>query len=223
MSATVVVFGATGRAGSEVVRQCLADPRIGEVRAVTRRSLDVEHPKVREVRSERFDELETIRADLRDVDACFYCLGIAQAQAESEAHYRTITVEYPLAAARTLKRESPAHTFAFLSGQGADPRGRSWMMWARVKGEAENELGALGLARLLSLRPGYIHPEPGYGPRGVGGALARALFPVVSALAPGSAITSVELARGMIEAALGDEPSGVLENGAIRALARRAA
>ena len=48
---------------------------------------------------------------------------------------------------------SPHATFAFLSGGGADPTGRSRIAFARYKGEAETALSATGFPRLY-------HPPP---------------------------------------------------------------
>jgi uncharacterized protein YbjT (DUF2867 family) len=217
----VVVFGSTGTAGSEAVRQCLADPRIVEVRAVTRRETGTTDAKLREIVCDDFEALPGMDDAFTGVDACFFCLGISQSQARGEDHYRQITVTFALSAARALRERSPEHTFHYLSGQGADPSGKSMFMWARVKGEAENALQALDLRRLFIHRPGYIHPERAFAKPGIGAATARALFPVVRAIAPGSAIRAVELGRAMIEATLSDAPGGVLENRAIRAFAER--
>ena len=41
----VLVFGATGTAGGSVLRACLGAPKVGEVRAITRRPLA--HEKLR--------------------------------------------------------------------------------------------------------------------------------------------------------------------------------
>ena len=218
----VVVFGSTGTAGSEAVRQCLADPRIVEVRAVTRRATGAQHTKLREIICDDFDALPGMEDTFTGIDACFFCLGISQSQAQSEDHYRQITVVYPLSAARALRERSPEHTFHYLSGQGADPSGKSLFMWARVKGEAENTLRDMDLRRLFIHRPGYIHPERAFARPGVGAAMGRALFPVMRAIAPGSAIRAVELGRAMIEATLSDSPGGLLENRDIRAFAERA-
>jgi hypothetical protein len=99
------------------------------------------------------------------------------------------------------------------------------MMWARVKGEAEVQLRQAGLRRLILARPGYIHPAPDHQTHGAGAALRRVIFPTVNAVLPGLAIRAVDLARGMIEAALGDDvpvpTDGVLDNRALRALAAR--
>ncbi len=219
--ASVVVFGATGTAGSELVRQALLDPRIGEVRAVVRRAIGFSHAKLREVPCSNFDDLSAIGEHLRDVRACFFCLGISSRKTE-EASYRRVTVGYALSAARTLLVASPEHSYHYLSGGGADVTGKSWMMWARVKGEAENELGRLGLERLFIHRPGYIHPEDEHARPGVSSAIGRAIFPLLRAALPRTTILAVELARAMLELEFSSRRGGVFENSALLELGRRA-
>lgn len=215
----VAVFGSTGTAGSEAVRQCLADPRVTEVRAVTRRPLDLRHDRLTEVRCADLARPESIGDALTGVDACFYCLGVSVRNMRDAATYREITVDYPLAAARVLLDRSPDHTFVFLSGQGTDPSGRSRMMWARVKGTAENELAALDLERLFCFRPGYIHPEAGHVPPGTLHAILAAAYPLLRVAAPATVVRASELGRAMIEAASGGRPGGVIGNREIRELA----
>lgn len=218
----VVVFGATGTAGSELVRQCLLDPRIAEVRAVTRRPLGFSHEKLREVTCSNFEDPSAVAEHLTRVRACFFCLGVSSRKVADEAEYRRVTVGYALAAARALREASPEHSYHYLSGGGADVTGQSYLMWARVKGEAENALGALGLRRLFIYRPGYIHPEDEYARPGLVSRVGRVLFPVMRAALPRVTIRAVELGRAMIEVECSSRPGGVFENPALVELGRGA-
>jgi hypothetical protein len=79
----------------------------------------------------------------------------------SDAELRTITVDYTIEFARVLRSSSPDAAFSFLSGNGADPTGRSRLAFARYKGEAEKALLAAGFPRVYLFRPAYIYPvEP---------------------------------------------------------------
>jgi hypothetical protein len=74
---------------------------------------------------------------------------------------RKITVDRTIEFARLLHANSPDAVFSFLSGNGADPTGRSRIGFARYKGEAENGLVAAGFSHVYSFRPAYIYPvEP---------------------------------------------------------------
>src|SRR5258707_7001508 len=104
--------------------------------------------------------------------------------------------------ARLLRASSPNATFAFLSGGGADPTGRSRMAFARYKGEAENPLSAAGFPRVYMFRPAYIYPvqprrEPNFSYR-----LLRAIYPAFRVLFPNQGIRADDLARTMVDVAV---------------------
>jgi uncharacterized protein YbjT (DUF2867 family) len=136
---SVLLFGATGNAGGAVLSACLDDPGVAEVRAVARRPLAAPpHRKLRVILHQDYLDLAAVRMAFQGVDVCLFCLGISVRQVSGEAEYRRITLEFPMAAARTLAAESPDAIFQYLSGRGASEQSR--MMWARVKAEAEAAL-----------------------------------------------------------------------------------
>src|SRR6201999_2989452 len=137
------LWGGSGAAGGEVLRQCLAEPRLREITAFTRRPLSVEGPdreRVREVVVDDFLDLAPHRAELRNLDVVYWCLGVSQLTEPKEERYRVITRDFAVAAAEALREESPQATFHFLSGLGAARNGVTPVMWGRVKGEAEQAL-----------------------------------------------------------------------------------
>ena len=220
MSMRVVLFGGTGAAGSGILRQCLADDRVAEVIAITRRPLDVASPKLKTVICSDFLDLAPIAEHLAGVDVCFYALGISQTQVPDPAKYREITYDYTLAAARALLQHSPAHMFHFLSGSGADPSGRSRILFARVKGETEQALQGMGLQGIVCWRPGYIHPlHPRASPLR-GESLTRMLYPFLRGF-KGLSVSADDLGRAMLQGALDGLGEGVIENRAIREMAVR--
>lgn len=209
---TLLLFGATGTAGTGALQACVADPLVTEVRAVTRRSLPTAHAKVREITCTDFADLTPIADAFTGVDACLFCLGTSVRNVAGEAEYRTIHVQYALAAAHALLARSPQATFVYLSGGGADRRSR--MMWARVKAEAEDQLAALPLARLVCARPGGIVPLH---PTGLERWIVAPLIRAVPALGIGAEA----LGRAML-AAVRDRsgpPRRTLENRALKACA----
>jgi hypothetical protein len=155
------LWGATGAAGSEVLRQCLADPRIGEIVAFTRRPLASSHARVIQVEVKDFLDMTPHRNELRNIDVAYWCLGVSQLAEPNEWLYRVVTRDYAVAAAEVLRQESPNVLFHFLSGMGAAKNGLSPVMWGRVKGEAEKALGSVGLRRLVVWRPTFIHAVAG--------------------------------------------------------------
>ncbi|MBN2496612.1 MAG: epimerase [Deltaproteobacteria bacterium] len=189
----VVVFGSTGTAGNGAVHACLADPGVAEVRAVTRRPLGSSHPALVEVMCSDFADLSPIARHLRGVDTCLFCLGSSARKVSGEAQYREIHVTYALAAARSLKEESPGASFVYLSGAGTHRDSR--MMWARVKAEAEDRLAELGLTHHVNVRPGFILPVAPTG-------LSRWLLKPLLGLAPPLGIRAEDLGRAMLRAGL---------------------
>ena len=63
-----------------------------------------------------------------------------------------------LAAAEVLVRLNPGMTFVFVSGAGTDSSERGRIMWARVKGKAENALLRMPFKGAYMFRPGVIVP-----------------------------------------------------------------
>jgi uncharacterized protein YbjT (DUF2867 family) len=138
-----------------------------------------------------------------------------------DAEFRRITVDYPVEFARVLRHSSPKAAFSFLSGNGADPAGRSRMAFARYKGEAENALLAAGFPHVYIFRPAYIYPvqprkEPNFSYR-----LLRGIYPLFRTLFPNLVIRADDLARAMVNVVVSETekaPSWILENRDIRVL-----
>lgn len=214
----IVVFGSTGTAGSEAVRQAASDPRVEEVVAVTRRPLGL--ARVRDAVVEDLADLSGVAELFEGAAACHYCLGISAGQAKDDAHYRHVTYELAMTAAAAMKARAPDAAFQFLSGQGTNAE--SFMMWARVKGETEEALKALGLRKLNCFRPGYIHPVEA---RAAGVPLSyrlmRAVYRPLRAVSKGMATTNVELGQAMLEATIEGLDGRTFENAEVNELAAR--
>jgi uncharacterized protein YbjT (DUF2867 family) len=119
----VLLFGASGSAGGSVLRTCLVDAGVTQIRAVVRRSLGLTDRKLRQVIHADYTRYDQIATALDGVDACFFCLGKSVRQVAGEAEYRQITYEFALAAASALHERSPAAVFHYLSGsENADIR-----------------------------------------------------------------------------------------------------
>jgi uncharacterized protein YbjT (DUF2867 family) len=216
----LVIVGATGMVGGYALRYALEHSSVKSVTAIGRKTLGISHPKLQEVLHQNFADCSALAETLSGQDAAIFCLG-AYTGAVSDAEFRTITVNYPIEFARVLRASSPEAAFSFLSGNGADPSGRSRIAFARYKGEAEKALLAAGFPRVYIFRPAYIYPveprkEPNYSYR-----LLRAVYPAFRLLFPNQVIRADDLARGMVAVALQrtDQRGGfVFENRDIRAM-----
>lgn len=139
----VLMFGANGMVGYAVLQECLQNPDVSSVLSVGRRSNGVEHPKYREiVHSDLFD-LQPIAAELAGFDACFYTIGVSSA-GMNEADYTRTTFDLTKSVFETLLAINPAMAVVFVSGRSTDSTEQGRVMWARVKGRAENLLLRMG-------------------------------------------------------------------------------
>ena len=216
----VVIVGASGMVGGYALRYLLEDAAVGGVTSIGRRNLGVSHPKLTEILHPDFADCSALAGALSGQEAAVFCLGVYTG-AVPDAELRRITVDYTIEFARVLRASSPSATFAFLSGSGADPTGRSQMPFARYKGEAENALSAAGFPHMCIFRPAYIYPvqprkEPNFSYR-----VLRAIYPAFRVLFPNQVIRADDLARTMVDAAVRGTGGGrtlVLENRDIRHL-----
>lgn len=212
----VIVTGTTGMVGEGVLLECLDNPEVTKVLSVSRRPIGRTHPKLEELLLKDFQQVDgDARAKLSGYDACFYCAGISSA-GMNEADYTVITYDTPLAFAKTLLEVNPNMSFIHISGRSTDSSAQGKVMWARVKGRAENALMKLPFKHVVNLRPALMHPTKGQRHASkLYGFLASALGWIPSL----QAITLSQLGRAMINAAKGRAPSQVLEVPAIVALA----
>ena len=216
----LVIMGATGMVGGYALRYALEHPAVGRVTTIGRRKLGISHPKLKDLLHQDFADCSALVEVLSDQHAAIFCLG-AYTGTVSDTELRTITVDYTIEFTRVLHRSSPDAAFAFLSGSGADPTGRSRMSFARYKGEAENALLGRGFASVYIFRPAYIYPvtprrEPNFGYR-----LLRAIYPAFRVLFPNQVIRADDLARAMVEVAVrgaGEPRELILENRDIQAI-----
>ena len=197
----VVLFGATGMVGQGVLRECLLDPGVEEVLSVGRRGTGKTDPKLKElVRSDLTNYVDVADA-LAGYDACYFCLGITSV-GMSEADYRKVTRDIAVAAAQVLVEKNPGMTFVFVSGQGTDSTEKGSVMWARVKGEAENAILALPFRAKYLFRPGVIKPMHGIQSRTASYRILYVLFSplffLFGLLAPRKLTTTERIGRAML-------------------------
>lgn len=139
----VLITGASGMVGKGLPLECLEQPEVSKVIALGRSELELKHPKLQQIIHADFEEYRSIEKDLKEIDACYLCMGISAAGL-SEKKYRKVTYDYALELARTLLRLNPEMTCTYVSGVGTGSSEKGRSMWARVKGKTENDLLSLG-------------------------------------------------------------------------------
>ena len=218
----IILVGATGMVGQGVLRECLLDPEVERVLVVGRRALGRADAKLVERVVPDLTNLTAIEGDLAGYDACFFCLGVTSAGMKEDA-YRRVTYDITAAFAGTLSRLNPGMTFVFVSGRGTDSTERGPVMWARVKGAAENVVLRSPFKASYMFRPGIIQPLHGITSRTPAyRVLYVVLWPLVmllKLLAPSSITTTERVGRAMLAAARGRASKTLLENPDINELA----
>ena len=196
----LLILGATGLVGLQLLGQALAHPGVAQVVAPTRRAL-TPHPKLNNPIVD-FDALPA--AAWWQADAVLCALGTTLKQAGSQAAFQAVDQHLVLAGARATK-EAGTPTFVLNSSLGADARARSFYL--RVKGQAEDDLIALGFGSLTLVRPALLDggPRPQARPAEAFGLwLVKAAAPVVPKRY--RAVPTQAVARTMLECALAAKP-----------------
>lgn len=149
----LLIVGATGLVGSEVLKQALADDRITSIVAPVRKPLP-EHPKLIAPVVD-FGKLP-VGEDWWEADAVVCTLGTTMKTAGSKEAFRRVDYEYPMAVGRLAKA---AGTPAFILNSAAGADVKSLFFYSRVKGEVERDLQSIGFDSLSIFRPGLIGGE----------------------------------------------------------------
>ena len=220
MSIRVIITGATGMVGEGVLHECLLHPEVEEVLVINRKPVGKLHPKLKEILHSNFSDLSPLKAQLKNYDACFFCLGVSSVGMKEEKYYE-LTYALTLNVARILAEENPNMIFCYISGAGTDSSEKGRSMWARVKGKTENDLMKLPFRKVYAFRPGYLHPTPGLKNVLRGYRFLSWLYPVWRGLFPKYVTTLRELGQAMINAALKDYDKNVIEVRDIQILAKK--
>ncbi len=146
----ILLLGATGLVGSATLALALRDPRVSAVMAPTRSALPP-HPKLTAPIVD-FDRLDPDAAWWQ-ADAVICALGTTMGVAGSQAAFRRVDHDYPLAFARLARRHGTP-TYVLNSAAGADAGSR--FFYNRVKGALERDLQQEGFTSLTFVRPGLI-------------------------------------------------------------------
>lgn len=168
---TVLLAGASGLVGRELLRLCLTDPDVQMVKALLRRGVPLdallpaaqpgEAPLTDAQRGKfqpcivDFDHLDR-HPEHFAVDAVFCALGTTIRQAGSQAAFRKVDFDAPLQIAQ-LAHAQGASRFMLVSALGASASSR--VFYNRVKGELEEVIEAIGFAQLVVARPSLLQGD----------------------------------------------------------------
>jgi len=173
----VLVAGATGLVGREIVSALLADRTVEAVHCVGRRPLALKHAKLQN-HVVNFAALPA----LPKVDECYIALGTTIKVAGSQTAFKAIDLEAVVAVAMAAQ-SAGATKVGVVSAMGANPKSR--VFYSRIKGEMELTLASMGLNSLVIARPSLLDGDrsalgqPERGGEDIGLWLARRLRPLL--------------------------------------------
>lgn len=207
----VLLAGATGLVGRELLRLLLDDPTVEVVHAFGRRPPGIDHPKLL-AHVVDFAAL----SPLPPADEVYLALGTTIKVAGSQAAFRAVDVEANLAMARAALAAG-ARRVGLVSAMGADARSK--VFYNRCKGELEDALKGLKPDALVVARPSLLMGERSAlgQPSRPGERLGQILSPFLSRILPANLrpVRARDVAKALslrVPQAIGTEilPSGTL-------------
>ncbi len=150
---TLLILGATGKAGQQILAQVLAHPQVGHVVAPTRCPLAPNAKLLNPI----VDYRALPAAPWWRADACLCAVGTTLRQAGSRSVFFEVDHDHVLAAAR-LAHQAGTPAFVLNSSLGANAR--SGNFYLQVKGKIEDALTAIGFESLTIARPTLLDGGP---------------------------------------------------------------
>jgi uncharacterized protein YbjT (DUF2867 family) len=196
-----LVIGGTGLVGSQLLRQLLADERVGKVMALGRKKTGAVHSKLEEQVID-FDAPDSW-SPLVKGDAAFSSLGTTLKQAGGQAAQKKVDYDYQLAFARAAAKGG-VPCYVLVSSASANPKAS--VFYSRIKGELDREVQLLGFERVRIMRPSLLggeRSEPRTGEK-IGSVLLRAAN-AVGIARKYREISGAVVAKAMINAAFDPE------------------
>jgi len=145
---TVIIAGATGRVGRELLQGLLSDRTVAAVHSLGRRRPAAQHPKL----MAHVVDFAALPA-LPPADEVYLALGTSTRIAGSQAAFRSIDYAANLAVA-TAALAAGVKKLGLVSVMGADSR--SNVLYSRVKGELEDALAKMPFQGTAIARPSLL-------------------------------------------------------------------
>lgn len=150
MSKTAILFGATGLIGSHLLYKLVDCVDYTEVTVVTRKKLDYNHPKIKNVVS-NMDDLEKIFT--HPFDAVFVCLGTTIKKAGSQKAFKEVDFDLIVKIA-TFANNNQCKQLLLVSALGANAS--SSIFYNKIKGQTEDAIKAMHLKSLIIFQPSLL-------------------------------------------------------------------
>lgn len=149
----VALFGATGLIGNHLTQLFIADDTISSVKVLSRKSLELKHPKIKNTIAENFT-LEAIEEIVNDCDVVFCAIGTTRKKVNGDKkRYESIDYQIPLDIAKASEAQNIAQLH-IVSAIGADAKNRSFYL--SLKGRMERDVSQFQIPSIYFYRPSLL-------------------------------------------------------------------
>ena len=151
MAKTILLIGASGLIGTELLNQLLVDNDFDCINVFVRKPLLIEHPKLNQHIVD-FNHLENYRNEIKG-DVVFCCIGTTIKTAGSQENFIKVDFTYPLNFAK-LSKQHGIKKFLLISSIGANKSSSNFYL--KVKGDIEAALEKVNFETLVLIRPSML-------------------------------------------------------------------
>ncbi|RNA62491.1 NAD-dependent epimerase/dehydratase family protein [Chryseobacterium nematophagum] len=146
-----LIIGATGATGKDLVNQLLNDKDFEEVAIFVRKTIDIQHEKLK-IHVVNFEKPEEWKNQVKG-DVVFSCLGTTLKDAGSKDAQRKVDFDYQYEFAKAAK-ENQVEDYILVSAYGANPKSK--IFYSKMKGELEEAVKLLHFNKITIFKPGML-------------------------------------------------------------------
>lgn len=152
-SKKATLVGATGLVGRHVLQLLLADKTYDVISVLTRREVNIQHPKLKQYVVDFSDE-KSLKLAIASRSSIFCAVGTTRKKVKGDKEkYKQVDFDIPLRLARLGLQKNCQH-FLLVSSVGANAQSNSFYL--RLKGQIEDQLALLNYKSIQVLRPSLL-------------------------------------------------------------------
>ena len=148
----IVIIGATGLIGNELVHDLLQNSSKIDLTTITRKKIQIENDQLNQIIYPDLS-IKTLSSLQLSADHFICCLGTTIKQARTKENFKAVDLDLAVEFASLAKRSS-AKSFHVVSSKGANSD--SLFFYNRVKGEMEEEVKSISIPSVYIYRPSLL-------------------------------------------------------------------
>lgn len=152
-SKQATLVGATGLVGRHILRLLLADKTYDAISVLTRREVNIQHPKLKQYVVDFSDE-KSLKLAISSGSSIFCAVGTTRKKVKGDKEkYKQVDFDIPLRLARLGLQKNCQH-FLLVSSVGANAQSNSFYLG--LKGQIEDQLALLNFKSVQVFRPSLL-------------------------------------------------------------------